>query len=186
MFPRYLYYNKFVVRKDNESQQANIFSLSCIQKVVIHISFKQVNFNRYKFLIGSFVLLEIITGQKPYFCVSKKDNSINKVRKKEVTSLCVTLRGTRIYSFIERLIFNVFPKIRNNVPFSFISTVNLSSYTFHVPSFFLFYEIEKEFNFFWSFLNKKIPSISVSFVFDKKMSSNKKINYLRNFQFPLH
>jgi len=54
-----------------------------------------------------------ITGQKAVATVSKKDISNFKVRKKMPIGVRVTLRGDKMYEFLERLIRIALPRIRD-------------------------------------------------------------------------
>ena len=54
-----------------------------------------------------------ITGQKAVATVSKKDISNFKLRKKMPIGVCVTLRGNRMYEFLERLVRVALPRIRD-------------------------------------------------------------------------
>jgi large subunit ribosomal protein L5 len=54
-----------------------------------------------------------ITGQKAVATVSKKDISNFKLRKKMPIGVRVTLRGERMYEFLERLVRVALPRIRD-------------------------------------------------------------------------
>ncbi len=54
-----------------------------------------------------------IAGQKAVTTLSKKDISNFKVRKKMPIGVCVTLRGDRMYEFLERLVRVALPRIRD-------------------------------------------------------------------------
>lgn len=54
-----------------------------------------------------------ITGQKAVQTVSKKDISNFKLRKKMPVGVRVTLRGERMYEFLERLIRVALPRVRD-------------------------------------------------------------------------
>ena len=54
-----------------------------------------------------------ITGQKAVSTISKKDISNFKVRKKMPIGVRVTLRGDRMYEFLERLIRVALPRVRD-------------------------------------------------------------------------
>ncbi len=54
-----------------------------------------------------------ITGQKAVSTVSKKDISNFKLRKKMPIGVRVTLRGDRMYEFLERLVRVALPRIRD-------------------------------------------------------------------------
>lgn len=54
-----------------------------------------------------------ITGQKAVSTISKKDISNFKVRKKMPIGVRVTLRGDKMYEFLERLIRVALPRVRD-------------------------------------------------------------------------
>ena len=57
--------------------------------------------------------LSMITGQKAVSTVSKKDISNFTLRKAMPIGAKVTLRGEKMYEFLERLIFSALPRIRD-------------------------------------------------------------------------
>ncbi len=54
-----------------------------------------------------------ITGQKPIMTKAKKSISAFKVREGTVIGVAVTLRGNRMYDFLEKLITVTFPRVRD-------------------------------------------------------------------------
>ncbi len=57
--------------------------------------------------------LKLITGQKPLVTVSKRAISTFKLRAGDKIGLKVTLRGKRMYDFLEKLVRIVLPGIRD-------------------------------------------------------------------------
>ena len=57
--------------------------------------------------------MTLITGQKAVATLSKKDIAGFKVRKKMPIGVRVTLRGERMYEFLERLVRVALPRIRD-------------------------------------------------------------------------
>jgi len=57
--------------------------------------------------------LTSITGQKAVATISKKDISNFKLRKKMPIGVMVTLRGDKMYEFLERLVRVALPRIRD-------------------------------------------------------------------------
>jgi len=57
--------------------------------------------------------LMAITGQLPLACKAKKSVSNFKVRKGDQTGLKVTMRGVRMYEFMDRLISLAIPRVRD-------------------------------------------------------------------------
>jgi large subunit ribosomal protein L5 len=57
--------------------------------------------------------LTVIAGQKPVRCKAKKSVANFKVREGMETGLKVTLRGSRMYEFLDRLITLAFPRVKD-------------------------------------------------------------------------
>lgn len=57
--------------------------------------------------------LQVIAGQKPVRCKAKKSVANFKVREGMETGLKVTLRGSRMYEFMDRLITLGFPRVKD-------------------------------------------------------------------------
>jgi large subunit ribosomal protein L5 len=57
--------------------------------------------------------LSVIAGQKPVRCKAKKSVANFKVREGMETGLMVTLRGNRMYEFLDRMITLAFPRVKD-------------------------------------------------------------------------
>jgi large subunit ribosomal protein L5 len=57
--------------------------------------------------------LTIISGQKPIITRARKSIAAFKLREGNPIGTCVTLRGARMYYFLERLISSALPRIRD-------------------------------------------------------------------------
>jgi large subunit ribosomal protein L5 len=57
--------------------------------------------------------LQVIAGQKPVRCKAKKSVANFKVREGMDTGIKVTLRGTRMYEFLDRMITLAFPRVKD-------------------------------------------------------------------------
>src|SRR5947207_5958242 len=57
--------------------------------------------------------LTVIAGQKPVRCKAKKSVANFKVREGMETGLKVTLRGNRMYEFLDRMISLAFPRVKD-------------------------------------------------------------------------
>src|SRR5215217_384651 len=57
--------------------------------------------------------LQTIAGQKPVRCKAKKSVANFKVREEMETGIKVTLRGTRMYEFLDRMITLAFPRVKD-------------------------------------------------------------------------
>ena len=86
--------------------------------------------------------LTLITGQKPVTTLSKKDISNFKIRKGFPVGCKVTLRGNRMYDFMERLISIALPRTRDFRGLSFKSFDGRGNYSFGVKEQIIFTEID--------------------------------------------
>lgn len=57
--------------------------------------------------------LSVIAGQKPLRCRAKKSVANFKVREGQETGLKVTLRGAKMYEFLDRMISLAFPRVKD-------------------------------------------------------------------------
>jgi large subunit ribosomal protein L5 len=57
--------------------------------------------------------LTVIAGQKPQRCRAKKSVANFKIREGQETGLKVTLRGGRMYEFLDRMISLAFPRVKD-------------------------------------------------------------------------
>jgi len=81
-----------------------------LEKVVINMGFGIVEKDVLKALLAD---LAAITGQQPVPCKARKSISNFKLREGMVIGAKVTLRGDRMYEFVDRLINTALPRIRD-------------------------------------------------------------------------
>jgi len=81
-----------------------------LQKVVLNMAFGIVEKDVQKHIIDD---LTKITGQKPMLCKARKSISNFKLREGMIIGAKVTLRGERMFDFVERLVNSALPRIRD-------------------------------------------------------------------------
>ncbi|HSI10491.1 MAG TPA: 50S ribosomal protein L5 [Chthoniobacter sp.] len=86
--------------------------------------------------------LALITGQKPAETRSKKSIANFKLRQYQAIGAKVTLRGPRMYEFLERLIKTALPRIRDFRGISPRAFDGNGNYTLGVPDQTIFPEVE--------------------------------------------
>jgi large subunit ribosomal protein L5 len=86
--------------------------------------------------------LTMITGQKAVATKSKKDISNFKVRKGMPIGARVTLRGDKMYEFLDRLVAVAIPRIRDFRGINDKGFDGRGNYTFGVPEQIIFPEID--------------------------------------------
>ena len=93
-------------------QYKNIMQVPRLEKVVINIGVGEATQNP-KALDGAVNDLTIISGQKPVITKARKSIAGFKLREGMAIGCKVTLRGERMYDFVERLINVVLPRVRD-------------------------------------------------------------------------
>src|SRR5256885_12405337 len=88
--------------------------------------------------------LALITGQQPAETSAKKSIANFKLRKDQIIGAKVTLRGDRMYEFLERLIKMALPRIRDFRGVPARSFDGHGNYTLGVPDQTIFPEIEMD------------------------------------------
>ncbi|HQB85230.1 MAG: 50S ribosomal protein L5 [Parcubacteria group bacterium ADurb.Bin247] len=112
-------YNKEVVPALMEKfQYKNKNQAPKIEKVVVNVGFGREAISRggddlKKFISGIVEDLSLITGQKPSLRNSKKSIAGFKLRKGIPIGAKVTLRGQRMYDFLDRLVNVALPRSRD-------------------------------------------------------------------------
>ncbi len=90
----------------------NTMAVPKVDKVVVNIGLGEASVN-IKLLDVAVVELGQITGQKPVITRAKKSIANFKIRKGMPLGCCVTLRGERMYEFLDRLCNIVLPRVRD-------------------------------------------------------------------------
>lgn len=90
----------------------NKLSVPRLQKIVVNMGIGRATENK-KLIEEGVEHLSIIAGQKPLVTKAKKAISGFKLRKGQAVGCKVTLRGDRMYEFLDRLISIVLPRIRD-------------------------------------------------------------------------
>ena len=100
-----LYKKEIVEKLMKKFSYKNIMQTPKIEKVVVNVGAGEAKENA-KIMDSVMADLEAITGQRPVVCRAKKSVANFKIRKGMKIGCKVTLRGDRMYEFIDRL-FNV-------------------------------------------------------------------------------
>jgi len=107
-----LYKSKIVNELTEEFGYKNPMAVPRMEKVVISMGIGRATQDK-KFLESAKKDLMMITGQMPSVCKAKKSVSNFKVREGVETGLKVTVRGVRMYEFMDRLINLAIPRVRD-------------------------------------------------------------------------
>jgi large subunit ribosomal protein L5 len=107
-----LYKSKVVGELVKEFGYKNRMAVPRLEKIVVSMGVGKAAQDK-KYIELAKADLTLITGQMPLVCKSKKSVSNFKVRAGQETGLKVTMRGDRMYEFMDRLISLAIPRVRD-------------------------------------------------------------------------
>lgn len=130
------------VRKDLQKRfgYVNVMQIPRIAKITINRGIGEATENP-KVIDSSVEEIGLISGQKPIVTLAKKSIATFKIRKSAPVGVAVTLRGVRMYAFLEKLVTVVFERIRDFKGLSPKSFDGRGNYTFALKEQLVFPEI---------------------------------------------
>jgi len=96
-----------------ELKTENIHALPRLDKVVVNVGINKTKMDSKELHEYIADTLKRITGQKPVFRKTRKAISNFKTREGSVVGAVVTLRGSKMEAFLDRLLSYVLPRIRD-------------------------------------------------------------------------
>ena len=106
------YREKVVPRLRTELQIGNVMQVPRIEKITVNMGVGEAVADK-KVMDAALADLTKITGQKPLITKSRKAIAAFKIRAGLAIGAKVTLRGRRMYEFLDRLINIAMPRIRD-------------------------------------------------------------------------
>lgn len=119
----------------------NIMEIPKLEKIVINMGVGEATQNP-KAIEGAVQDLMAITGQKPVVTKAKKSIAAFKLRQGTSIGCKVTLRGDRMYEFLDRLVSVALPRVRDFHGISPNSFDGRGNYTLGIKEQLIFPEIE--------------------------------------------
>ena len=135
------YKNEFSPALQKELGLENVMQIPKITKVVVNIGVGEALDNP-KALDAAVNDLTIITGQKPVVIAAKKAISNFKLREGRQIGVKVTLRGDKMWAFLDRLINVALPRVRDFRGISADSFDGRGNYTLGLTEQLIFPEIQ--------------------------------------------
>lgn len=141
--------NRLMVKYKNEVRPSlkqefgfkSDFAVPGLQKIVINIGLAEAKDNA-ALLEKTKLNLTAISGQKPVVTKARKSIANFKLTKGQPIGLMVTLRGERMFSFLDKLINVVLPKVRDFRGVSNASFDVLGNYNLGLPEQGIFPEVD--------------------------------------------
>ena len=107
-----MYQNEIVDAMIKKFGYKNIMEVPKLDKVVINMGVGEAKDNA-KLLDAAIADMEKITGQKAVVCKAKKSVANFKIREGMPIGCKVTLRGEKMYEFVDRLVNLALPRVRD-------------------------------------------------------------------------
>ena len=134
------YYDSIQAKLKEDLGLPNVMMVPKLEKISVNMGVGEAAINK-KALEGALVDLATITGQKPSVTKAKKSIASFKLREGQIIGARVTLRGDRMYEFLDRLISLATPRIRDFRGLPTKSFDGRGNYTFGVNEQLIFPEI---------------------------------------------
>ena len=135
------YFDQVISSMIEHFNYKNIMEVPMLTQISVNMGIGDAMDNPKK-LESAIQELTLITGQKPVTTYSRKDISNFKIRKGFPVGCKVTIRGNRMYDFMERLISIALPRTRDFRGLSFKSFDGRGNYSFGVKEQIIFTEID--------------------------------------------
>lgn len=135
------YFQEIIAQMKSDYNLSNIFEVPRIEKIVINMGVGAAT-QEPKLIEAAMEDMSIIAGQKPRLNRAKKSVAGFKLRAGMPVGCKVTLRGDRMYEFLDRLLSTALPRIRDFRGLSRKSFDKFGNYTFGVDEQLIFPEID--------------------------------------------
>ena len=106
------YMNEIVDAMIKKFGYNNRMQVPKLDKIVVNMGIGEAKENA-KILEAAMSDMELITGQKPIKTISKKSIANFKIRERMPIGCKVTLRGEKMYEFLDRLVNLALPRVRD-------------------------------------------------------------------------
>jgi large subunit ribosomal protein L5 len=137
------YKTEIVAGLTKEFEFSNPMQVPGLKKIVVNMGVGQAAKDG-KLLEGAIRDLTAITGQKPQVNVAKKSIAQFKLREGQPIGAHVTLRGDRMWEFLDRLLSLSLPRIRDFRGLSPKQFDGNGNYTFGLSEQSMFHEIDQD------------------------------------------
>lgn len=135
------YKSEIIAKLEKELGISNINNVPRLQKIVVNMGVGAAA-SDHKLLDAAMNDMRIITGQQPCVTRAKKSIAGFHVREGQAIGCKVTLRGDRMWEFLDRLLSTALPRVRDFRGISRTSFDGRGNYTLGITEQLIFPEIE--------------------------------------------
>lgn len=147
-----------------------------IKKIILNFGCRTTDIRR---LSASLLALELITSKKGKLTTTKKANVVLKIRKGNPIGCKVTIQKKPMFNFLEKVLINVFPNIKNFTGIKFNKQITNKSFSYQLRDTFNFSELEEHY-----YLFNNLPSLNITIVTNSK-TKGELMFVIKSFQFPI-
>ena len=137
------YREEIIPALEAEFNHSNPHNVAGLQKIVVNMGVGEAARDA-KVLDGAIADITAITGQKPQVTKAKKSIAQFKLREGQPIGCHVTLRGDRMWEFLDRLLATALPRIRDFRGLSPKQFDGNGNYTFGLTEQTVFHEIDQD------------------------------------------
>ncbi len=106
------YKNEIVAKLEKELDVSNINQVPRLEKIVVNMGVGEAA-SDHKLLDAAMNDMRVITGQQPCITRAKKSIAGFHIREGQAIGCKVTLRGDRMWEFLDRLLATALPRVRD-------------------------------------------------------------------------
>ena len=137
------YREEIIPAMQEQFQYANVMQVPGLTKIVVNMGVGEAARDS-KLIEGAVKDLTAITGQKPQITKARKSIAQFKLREGMPIGAHVTLRGDRMWEFLDRLLALALPRIRDFRGLSGKQFDGRGNYTFGLTEQVMFHEIDQD------------------------------------------
>ena len=138
---RAAFHDEFKVQLQERLELPNLMMVPRLEKIVLNMGVGEA-VTQAKLLEGALADMAVISGQKPVITRAKRSLASFKLRAGMAIGCKATLRGDRMYEFLDRLISLAIPRVRDFRGLSPQSFDGQGNYTFGITEQLIFPEID--------------------------------------------
>ncbi|MDO5118075.1 MAG: 50S ribosomal protein L5, partial [Eggerthellaceae bacterium] len=135
------YYNELISKLEKDLGVDNVNQVPRLEKIVVNMGVGAAAQDA-KQLDAAMNDLRIITGQQPCICRARKSIAGFKIREGMAIGCKVTLRGDRMWEFLDRLLSTALPRVRDFRGISRTSFDGRGNYSLGITEQLIFPEID--------------------------------------------
>jgi large subunit ribosomal protein L5 len=137
------YNNEIIPLLKEKFGRSNVMSLPRLQKIVVNMGVGS-NLSEKKYMEEAVDVLTQVTGQKPVVTKARKSIANFHLREGMNVGCMVTIRGARMYEFLDRIISIVLPRVRDFQGISPKSFDGHGNYNLGLTEFLVFPELNPD------------------------------------------